>query len=262
MTLHLRIWIEATVRIEAVTVCVGYSDFLTETAAQNRALLDRWVIVTNHDDEVTVDLCHRLNLECIRTGDFTQRGDIFNKGRAVERGLGMLAHDDWLLHLDADVALPMDFRESLLDADLDIECLYGADRHMLVGWDEWQAWKARGSTRGYHCYQRTLAHKVGARWVDVRYGYVPIGYFQLWHHSQDVRHGIRTRRYPEWHSSAARADVKFALQWDRRRRQLLPEVIVAHLESSPAQTGANWNGRKTPLFGPEAQPAVVQKNLS
>jgi hypothetical protein len=122
-----------------------------------------------------------------------------------------------------------------------------------MGWDEWQGWKARGSTRGYHCYQRTLAHPVGARWVDVRYGYVPIGYFQLWHQSSDTRKGVRLRRYPDSHSDAARADVKFALQWDRRRRQLLPEVIVAHLESEPCPTGANWKGRKTRRFGPDAK---------
>jgi len=241
-------------RIEAVTVCVNYSDYLAETAAWHRGLLDRWIIVTSRKDEATVDVCHRLNLECIRTDDFTARGDEFNKGRAIERGLGMLAHDDWLLHLDADIALPVDFRDSLLDADLDPECLYGADRHILSGWEQWQTWKARGSTRGYHCYQRTLAHPIGARWADLRYGYVPIGYFQLWHQSSDVRKGVRLNRYPEWHSTAARADVKFALQWDRRRRQLLPEVIVAHLESGPSPTGANWLGRTTKEFHPHPRP--------
>jgi hypothetical protein len=240
------------VRIEAVTVCVDYADFLAETAAQNRGLLDRWIIVTSRTDEATVDLCHRLNLECIRTDNFFRDGAEFNKGRAVDRGLAMLGHDDWLLHLDADIALPTDFRESLLDADLDSECLYGADRHMLMGWDEWQKWKQAGSTRAYHCYQKTAQWPVGARWTDIRYGYVPIGYFQLWNESADTRKGVRLRRYPEWHSNAARADVKFALQWDRRRRQILPEVIVAHLESRPGPMGANWNGRKSPKFAANA----------
>jgi len=248
------------VRIEAVTVCVDYSDYLAETAAQNRGLLDRWIIVTSRTDEATVDVCHRLNLECIRTDDFVMNGSTFNKGRGIDRGLALLGHDDWLLHLDADIALPTDFRESLLDADLDTECLYGADRHMLSSWEDWQAWKKAGSTRSYHCYQQLTKWPVGARWTDIRYGYVPIGYFQLWHESADTRKGVRLRRYPEWHSNAARADVKFALQWDRRRRQVLPEVIVAHLESGVSPMGANWNGRKSPRFAAKAPQTASKKN--
>ncbi len=58
------------------------------------------------------------------------------------------------------------------------------------------------------------------------------------------------RRYPLHHGDAARTDVQFALQWDRRHRQLLPEVIVLHLESEPAEQGANWKGRTTRPFGP------------
>jgi hypothetical protein len=186
-------------------------------------------------------------------GKCSKNGDKFNKGKAIERGLGMLAHDDFVLHLDADIALPLDFRESLLDADLDTECIYGADRHVLKHGVDWMAWKRRGSTRAFHCFQRAFIEPVSARWVDIRYGYVPIGYFQLWHQSADIRKGIRTRRYPEWHSNAARADVKFALQWDRRRRQLLPEVIVGHLEDG-GPMGANWNGRTTPQFESEQHP--------
>lgn len=241
-------------RIEAVTVCVDYADYLNETAQWNRGLLDRLLVITRRGDDATLDVCHRLNLECIQTDDFYRNGNgngkEFNKGRAIERGLGMLAHDDWVLHIDSDIALPLDFRDSLLDADLDKECIYGVDRHLLKSVDDWLKWKARGSTRGYHCYQRTLVETIGARWVDIRYGYVPIGYFQLWHQSADIRKGIRTRRYPEWHSDAARADVKFALQWDRRRRQLLPEIIVGHLENG-GKMGANWKGRTTPKFGVE-----------
>lgn len=229
---------------------MDFADFFSETAQWNRGLFDRWIVVTKRGDEATLNLCHKLNLEVVQTDDFYRNGTgkEFNKGRAIERGLGMLGFDDWILHLDADIALPLDFRESLLDADLDTEVIYGCDRHLLGNKEEWCRWKERGSTRGYHSYQRTHVHAVGTRWVDIRYGYVPIGFFQLWNQSADVRNGIRTRRYPEWHSTAARADVKFALQWDRRRRQLLPEVIVGHLEAGGA-VGANWNGRTTPKFG-------------
>ncbi len=236
-------------RLEAVTVCVGYADFLDETARVNRHHFDQWIIVTDAKDTATHDVCHRHNLEMIRTDDFYRCGDEFNKGRAVERGLAMLSHNDWILHLDADIALPRDFTESLEDAHLDEQCIYGVDRFMLKSRAEWDEFKANHA-RSFHCYVTPGNRTVGARWADVRYGYVPIGFFQLWHGSADHRKGIRTRRYPDNHQTAARADVKFALQWDRRHRQLIPEIFVAHLESQDAPTGANWKGRKTRPFYP------------
>lgn len=237
--------------VEAVTVCVNYADFLAETIPANRPHLDRWIIVTSPDDEATLNLCHNHNLEVVTTRDFSRNGDPFNKGRGIERGLGMLAHNDWLLHLDADIALPGDFRESLEDAYIDPQCIYGVDRIMVQSWDEWQKLKSKGFLRrNWHCCVNPNGYLIGIRWADVRYGYVPIGFFQLWHQSVDHRHGIRLRRYPDNHQSAARADVKFALQWDRRQRQLLPEVFVAHLESHPSKVGANWNGRQSKPFGP------------
>lgn len=245
--------------LEAVTACVNYADFLAETIPANRAHIDRWIIVTSPEDRATLDLCHKHNLEVITTRDFYRAGDKFNKGRAIERGLGMLAHDDWLLHLDADIALPGDFRESLDDADLDPSCIYGADRLLIQGWDAWRQLVARGFLRrSWHCCVTANDWSIGTRWADVRYGYVPIGYFQLWHQSADHRHGIRLRRYPDNHQTAARADVKFALQWDRRQRQLLPEVLVAHLESEPCKTGANWTGRATKPFAPGSRSCLAQ----
>jgi len=241
--------------LEAVTVCVNYSDFLAETITQNRQHIDRWIIVTSPDDHATLNLCHERNLEVVTTRDFYRGGDSFNKGRAVERGLAMVSHRDWLLHLDADIALPADFRESLDDADLDPEDIHGADRILVKGWDAWQKLKESGDLRrGWHCMMNPRDYQIGARWADIRFGYVPIGFFQLWNESADHRHGIRLRRYPDNHQDAARADVKFALQWDRRHRTLLPEVFVAHLESTAAINGANWAGRTTPPFGPPKKP--------
>jgi hypothetical protein len=51
-------------------------------------------------------------------------------------------------------------------------------------------------------------------------------------------------------SDAARTDVQFALQWDRERRAIVPELVCLHLESEDAGVGANWSGRTTRPFGP------------
>jgi hypothetical protein len=79
---------------------------------------------------------------------------------------------------------------------------------------------------------------------------VPIGFFQLFHGTALVHGGYHQRSYPVHHGDAARTDVQFALQWDRRDRSLVPELIVLHLESEKAGVGANWRGRTTVPFGP------------
>lgn len=241
--------------IEAVTVCVDYADYLAEVIPFNRPHLARWIIVTTPYDRPTLDLCHKHNLEVLTTMDFYSDGDEFNKGRGIERGLAMLGHKDWVLHLDGDIALPGDFLDSLEDADLDEGYIYGVDRLRVQVGPEWDVLKTK-LRRGYHVYVDTHGLPLGGRWADIRHGYVPIGFFQLWHESADHRKGVRLRRYPDCHSDAARADVKFALQWDRARRALIPEVLVAHLEHGNPAMGANWKGRTTPLISPAMAPVA------
>ncbi len=243
-------------KIEAVTVCVGYADFLRETIPYALPHLDRWLIVTDEKDEVTREVCRQHNLEFLATDDFYRGGAKFDKARGIDRGLHLLAHDDWVLHLDADVVLPPHTRQTLQAADLDPQAIYGADRVMVKGWERWQRLKASEFlyrySRSHHfnvCFPGGF--DVGARWADVRHGYVPIGFFQLFHRAATMYRGIRTRRYScHGHSDAARTDVQFALQWDRNRRALIPELVVLHLESDGSATGANWSGRTTRPFGP------------
>ena len=235
--------------IEAVTVCVHYSDYLLEVVSCNRVHFTRWILVTTPDDEQTLDVAHKHNLEVVLTRDFHRDGEPFNKGRAIERGLAMLSHNDWVLHIDSDIALPVDYLESLEDADLDPECIYGADRLIVRGPKAWDQLQHEGfRARAWCCISNARDFTIGTRWCDNRYGYVPIGYHQLFHGGSAVHHGTRFRRYPECHSTAARADVKFASQWDRRQRVLIPETFVAHLEHAPQPCGVNWTGRKSPPF--------------
>jgi hypothetical protein len=100
---------------------------------------------------------------------------------------------------------------------------------------------------------------MGGRPAGMGIGWAPVGFFQLWHGSHTLAWTFPKRRYPETHGNAARTDVQFALQWDRRHRILLPEVVVFHLESEASEMGKNWNGRKSRLFGsvPPTSPRVV-----
>jgi hypothetical protein len=245
-------------RIETITVCVGYADFLAETARCNAGLFDRWIIVTSPDDEQTREVCRIHDLETVLSADHRRvagglGGGVFNKGRLIDRGLQHCSHDAWRLHLDADIALPQQFRRMLDSADLDEQKMYGCDRLMVRSWEQWQSLLKSGWLNHTHCSVNVpRGVDIGTRWALASTGYVPIGFFQLWHGDADEWRGRRIRPYPIHHGDACRTDVQHSLQWDRRQRELLPEIIAVHLESQVCKLGANWNGRTTPRFAPPA----------
>jgi hypothetical protein len=236
--------------LEAITVCIGYGDFLRETLRVNRPLVDDLMVVTSPDDHETRGVCKEASVRHVLSDDH-KRGGPFNKARLIQRALDQIGAHDWILHLDADIVLPRKFRECLDWAHLDERCIYGADRCNVVGWDAWRAICQTGGwdNHRYGCVQTFCSGApVGGRHVPMQHGYTPIGFFQLWHGSAMIDRGFHLRRYPLTHGDAARTDVQFALQWDRRHRALLPEVVVLHLESEPAKQGANWSGRTTAPF--------------
>jgi hypothetical protein len=231
--------------IEAVVVCVNYSDFLAHTLPHNINFLERMVVVTHPDDKATQRLCERYSVDCLKTEVMHEDGDKFNKGRLINLGLSNLRHDGWLLHLDADIMLPHRFRHALKMAKLDKECLYGCDRLNTKTYLNWIDHQHKTVPQHQYRFMVTPQSEfpVGSRLLHLEYGYCPIGYFQLWH-----SHARKT--YPIVCGSAEHSDVLFAVQWEREKRVLLPEFFCYHLESEPARMGTNWDGRSTSPFGP------------
>lgn len=124
-------------RIEALTVCVNYADFLAETLPYNIRQFDHYLVVTSYDDHETKDLCERLGVECRQT-DVMYYDGVFAKTRASEFGLGYLRRDDWVVHIDADVWLPPTTRQWIEWSRPDPNCIYGIDRCNCVGWEAWK----------------------------------------------------------------------------------------------------------------------------
>jgi hypothetical protein len=233
-------------KIEAVVTCSKYSDFLEHTLVENIQQLDGMVVVTSKDDKETQRLCNMIGVSCIDTNVFYEKGDAFNKARGINLGLSHLRHDDWLLHMDADIMLPHRFKSMLGQAALDKACVYGADRVNTKSYENWESNRKKAHIQFRHgCLVNTPQEfPIGARLVHSAYGYCPIGYFQLWHSSQN-------RRYPTNQGSAEHTDVLFSVQWDRGHRRLLPEMFVYHLESEQTPMGHNWQGRKSKPFKKE-----------
>jgi hypothetical protein len=242
-------------RLEAVVVCVNYSDFLAHTLPYNKQLFDRMVVVTDTKDEKTKKLCDFHNVECVMTDEFYRNSAVINKGRGINEGLKVLGKSDWVLHLDADIFLPPLTRTILdnIEPELDKKGIFSIDRMMCPTYQEWE--KYINNPKPLHegwIFVHTNIFPFGVRIAEYKNkGWEPIGYFQLWHPKTS---GVY--EYPDEHGAVDRSDVLFAKNWNRGDRHLIPELIAIHLESESlnlAEMGKNWNGRKTLEFSPNVK---------
>ncbi len=232
--------------IEAVVVCDQYGDYLAETLPHNLPHVDRMVVVTSLEDKETQELCRRFGITCRPTDLLRKNGDPFAKARGIDYGIAYLRQDAWILHMDADIVMPPMARKWLEWVPLDEECIYGADRVLCPNYEEWTNYRiTRDMQHDYWCRVNPPSFPLGARLSIREYGgYIPIGYWQLWH----GKHG---RRYPLFQSSAEHTDVLHAIQWPAKLRKLIPDFLVVHLEEANHKMGVNWNGRTTPRFAPK-----------
>ena len=250
--------------LEGVIVCVNYSDFLAHTLPHNKHQFDHLVVVTSHMDEDTKLICKYHNVQCIETDKFYDNGDVFNKGAGINEGLKHLSCDGWVLHMDADIYLPPLTRTTLNNLPLDSLKIYGCDRLMCPSYDEWIEFIS--NPREIHSdwtFVHSTAFPVGSRIVDYNgyhKGWSPIGFWQLWNPKKS-----KIKKYPETHGYCDRTDVLHSKKFDRAYRELLPEIVVIHLDSEGNNyvMGVNWSGRKTAYFGPsKIQPNLVKSNTS
>jgi len=242
--------------IHGVVVSVGYDDYLDVALTHNRALFGHCCVVTSPEDKASQRVAGKHNCTLVITDDGKGPEGKFNKGLLIERGIQQLPDNGWRIHFDADIVLPANARKCLGTALYDREAIYGADRMNVVDADAWQAllatgWASSGFDKHHFLTYSINRAELGSRLVYGELGWVPIGFLQIWHSSMEFSDIYRTRPYATGSSSAAHDDVQFALRWDRKKRILIPELIVAHLLTSDCTHGKNWRGRKTARFDPK-----------
>jgi hypothetical protein len=234
-------------KIEAVTVCINYSDFLAHTLPHNKNHFDNMVIVTDTKDINTKKICEYYNVRCVQTDVFYEDGSgKINKGKGINEGLKHLDGDGWVVHMDADIYLPPLTRSILEKLELDKETIYGIDRMMCPTYKKWIDFLDNPSPlhEGW-IYVHTTAFPLGVRIAEYKNkGWEPIGFFQMWNPK-----GSGVLEYPKNHGSIDRSDVLFAKNFSRAKRQLIPEIISIHIDSEEmVRMGKNWNGRQTVKF--------------
>lgn len=235
-------------KFECVVVCVNYADFLAHTLPTNKSHFDRMVVVTTPEDKRTQKLCEYWHVQTVVSEVCYEDGASFNKGKMINEGLKALSGEGWVVHMDADIFLPPLFRDLVQSLELDPEDLYHIDRMMCDNFADWcKFWAAPALQHEANIYVHPRPFPLGVRLAKKEYGgWIPLGFFQMWHQ------GSKKLSYPDKHTDAGRSDLLFSQLFGRKNRSMLPEIIAIHLETKleDGEMGSNWNGRKTPAFGP------------
>jgi len=231
-------------RLEMVTTCVGFDDILDVTLAKNHPHFDTVIVVTTHADKATQKVCRKHSVICVQTDLFFKNGRKFNKGAAINSGFDYFQWYGIRMHLDADIILPDNFRRILFNHSyLERDCIYGADRVNVVGIDKVK--KLVYSLDNQQKYRLILGPieeantqpKLGHRLVCSLRGYLPLGFFQLWHASCQ-------KPYPYSLGTAAHDDMMFSALWPESKRRLLPGAICYQVLGKNPKIGENWEGRR------------------
>lgn len=228
-------------RLEIVTTCVGFDDILDATLTKNHSHADTYIVVTTHADKKTQKCARKHSAMCVTTDLFFKNGRNFNKGAAINAGFDYFQYFGWRMHLDSDIVLPDNFRRVLFNhSHLETSCIYGADRFNVIGNPAIK--KFMNSTDNQHkhrllvgenCHDNNLGHRLDC---SLR-GYLPLGFFQLWHHSCQ-------KPYPYSLGTAAHDDMMFSALWPEANRRHLPTAICYHLCPSQPIVGQNWDGNR------------------
>lgn len=236
---------ETKKKIQAVTVCVNYSDFLSHTIANTKTIFDRLVVVTDTKDILTKNLCDFHSVECIQTDAFYVNGG-FNKANGINEGLKVLDSDVWVVHIDADVYLTPISRKILDKLKLNKKCIYGIDRMNCKSFEKWNKFITSPTpTHEKGCFVKLDHFDVGNRLSHYDSEcYLPIGFFQMWHPTAS-----KIKIYPNDRNTVEHTDVQLSLNFAMQNRRFIPDINCIHLESEASYMGKNWNGRKTKWFG-------------
>lgn len=219
--------------MNAILVCVDFSDVLQITLPYNRHHFDKLVVVTSPKDHDTYEVCLENRATPFVTDSFYENGARFNKFKALEQGLDYLGREGWTCLLDCDVLWPKKIPVELNTRKVgmtgkewvkefcQIGCLYTPRRRMMIditqpipNEDKWKQFPL---------------HAQCVEWA---------GYTQIFH-SGDTALGT-----PPWHEidwiHAGGGDSFLQAKWPKEKK-IRPIWEVLHLGPS----GENWLGRVT-----------------
>ena len=232
--------------LESLIVCIDFGDFLASTLPCNRPIFDQLTIVTSPEDEYTRQLAQEHDCKLVTTSRHRET-NLFNKSKAINDGLEICTEQGWLCLLDADIALPQNFRSEVFSeidqvfpeagkGEQTRNTVFGLHRYMCWSRTEWQTYLSTGK---HKWSVETPRRRVQA----------PAGYFQLW--CTECRKERYPEAYPDCPSATRRGgggyhgDLAFSRQFRHYRHLPRPRVIHLGTRSKPR---SDWKGRVSPKW--------------
>ena len=181
-------------------------------------------MVTSHEDEKTIALCHELSktmpLHCHRTNVFWARKAKFNKWAAVEEGLDVMGRYGWISIIDADIAIQFTdsrFMPRIGNLYTPIRLIQPDVRRGIPPLKEW-------------C-------KMSPAKVNEEFS----GYFQLFHANDPAISLLSPWHNIDW-TWAGGAGREFTNRWSEEKK-VRPPFRCLHV----GEPFKNWCGRATPF---------------
>ena len=196
----------------AITICINYADYLSESLVINRKLFHHYYIITEESDSETIALAKKHNCNIMLTSDKTQRDAIFNKSGMIhnaQKAIHKTHPFAWIIIMDADICLPSDIWKSMSINTLNKNTLYGLSRKIFETKEDFEAQNASS----IQCFKK------------------PIGYFQMYWN--------KTRFYPIWSKNCSLCDIAFKNLFTKTK--VFNEIPCMHV----GKCETNWDGRVT-----------------
>lgn len=206
-------------KLICITVSTKYDDILKICLPHNAQFFDKWYIITDRNDNPTINLIRsfdRTNIE-ILFFDFYHGGVRFNKGGAIRMGqLHVEAnHPNCnILLLDSDIYLPDNFSSIMENIIIEENTLYGVEKRI-----------------DYY-FLKNFRHNKPSREYNLSKEFV--GFFQLYNSSH------RNKYLYEDSYNCAICDNKFVELFDCSQRIIIEGLHVKHL----GRPEINWDSRR------------------
>ena len=239
-------------KLEGVTICVGYADYLDLTLPWNLRHFDKFVVVTHPSDTATQEITKKHGGCLVVCPECKGQVGGFNKGIALNAGIAHLDYDDWVLFIDSDILLPSNLRTELEKHKLDPEVMYYAARWYspeinIAQWIE------------DYKKDESIIHKLPSPHRDpgsIIRDVAPWGYFQLVNAGSQVLRRKAKKPWSEFFNSAGGVDKQFHEMWPNSLKHFSGYNVV-HLYHGAF--GANWRGRTTPPLPGKSEAVPIAK---
>lgn len=196
----------------AITVSTNYDDILDFCIPANYKFFYKWFIITDKNDQKTIDVINKYNTKNIEIVffDFYNSEKKFNKGGAIRHVQQMIAEHNYfgmVLLIDSDIVLPENFPSYINSIEISKNTIYSPSQRV-----------------DFHSLKNFQNNK-----PDFIYPIHFVGYFQLYLYNKDFLYKDSL--------NCSLCDEEFLKCFTNKI--IIPNLNVSHL----GKNYVNWDGR-------------------